>query len=151
MRSLAKAFAGRAHKSRSDEVDAHAAAHAMELEIAHATAKFEHEKFELLEEIELREIREVSLRMDAERSELLAEIERREAQPSTPRERRHAIRIQKTLARNAARGVDATTQGDEVSLVELPDKRRGAVRRKNASLRAVSHNAARKNLWIAEV
>lgn len=173
IRAWAKAIAGRAHKTRSDGVDACVVERVMEEEIAQALVKFDSEKLALLEEIELREIRGASLRFDAERSALLAEIAHREAQrtPNTSRERRHAMRLQRTLARNAASGfgvrdekiakeilesnsmnIDKLSLGAEVSM-KNPSKslRREVVWRKNATLRAASRNATRKNLWIAEV
>lgn len=157
----------------------------MEKEIAQAVARYEREKLELLEEIERRELRAATERCDAERSELLAEIARREAQrdaegttqeegtpregggtPRTPRERRHAIRLRKTLAQRVANGIDPqeiieinalnNTQElkSDVAIVKQPSSkslRKEAMRHKNTSLRAVSRNATRKNLWLAEV
>lgn len=196
-RKTSASDAGDAQKTHADMrvvdarvVDAYAMESAMEDEIAQVIARHAQEKLALLEEIELREIQEATARMDAERADLLAEIARRETQhtsePTTPRtsepttpqrERRHAIRLGKTLAQRAAQG-DATAQGvdekmakeiqeinalnktgklqiDEVSGVKRPVRnrslRKSAVRGKNASLRAVSHNATRKNLWIADV
>lgn len=177
VRPWAKVLAGRAHKTWSDEVGGHALERAMEEEIAQVEEQCARDKLELLEEIEDREICEVSTRCHAKRSELLLEIAQREAQQqqqatkASPRERRHAIRIRNTLAQRVVSGIDSTStlrksegessqkpENDQITKLKISaefsfvagDNGSLKVWRKNASLRAVSRNATRKNLWLAD-
>jgi hypothetical protein len=128
------------------------------------------ERNELLAEIARREEEEAE---KGKKGETIEERKNREERPG----RRHAMKLRSTLARRAAKGMDEITQKEEDekmakeiqefsatnnvvrlgmdgAYVKRPISRkvRSEVEsRRNASLRAASRNAARKNLWIAEV